>query len=1095
MEQEESDRPEALRKRLLWWKQPKKESKNRKVAFGHDASELTQPHCNNKINTAKYSIITFLPRNLFEQFHRLANVYFLFIVLLNWVPAINSFDKEVSMIPIICVLTATALKDLFEDRQRYLSDKKINSLLCQIYDSGQAKFVTRTWEKLRVGDIVEVSNNEQVPADIVILKTSDSANRKCYVETQNMDGETNLKVREAPPGLREYTSKDDLFPSKEFQCLLECTPPESQVDTFHGSVTIPNSDKIAVGIRNMLLRGCVLKNTESVTGLVVYAGHDTKAILNNSGPRYKRSKMEAQINRELMWCWVILLLFCLAGAIGCTLFLSSFTVLPPFLGDLQFSHITPIWTGFMAFWTFILILQVIIPISLYVTIELAKLAQVYLIDQDPQMVDKVKQEGVKCRSFNIAEDLGQVQYMLCDKTGTLTENKLVFKHCTIAGHDFVHKVRLTNESADAKIMVNHELTDILSSINSEKHMTLKKTLQEFFVLLAISNTVNVAKTSNTKAERNIKSSSITYEAESPDELALVNAAAAYGFRLLQRSASHAEVELPDGQISQYIVLHILPFDSERRRMSLIVKQRNSNKIKLLCKGADCSMMPRLKTPTRRDEEDVEVLTKAQLLNFSKKGLRTLVMAERILTQEEYQEWNMQHVMAQNALEDRENLLSNSFENIEANMSLLGATGVEDQLQEDVPSTITLLREAGIVMWMLTGDNQETAINVAHSCNLLNLGSEVFVLNCASSFQAETDLNEYIHKKSLQNSEDKAALVVDGQTLKYILTELSDLFLDLARSSSTVLACRVTPLQKGNLVKLVKESLRVLVLAIGDGANDVSMLQMANIGVGISGQEGRQAVMAADFALPRFHYIRRLLLVHGHWSYYRLASLVLHSFYKNAAFVFVLFWYQLHCGFSGQAAIDQLYLILFSVTFTSLPPLVVGVFERDFSSARLLNSPGLYSCGRLSSNYTSFSFWILMLEALYHSLIIFYIAIGTLVGTNVGIWEFGTLMCSQCIVVVMVQLSMEVRSWTVIHVASILVSICGYLAFGICYSSLKGARILGVTQACLSSPVQWAVILLSGVVAALPRMAFRAVRNPWKERRRSARSSDFQDNLG
>ena len=121
----------------------------------------------------------------------------------------------------------------------------------------------------------------------------------------------------------------------------------------------------------------------------------------------------------------------------------------------------------------------------------------------------------------------------------------------------------------------------------------------------------------------------------------------------------------------------------------------------------------------------------------------------------------------------------------------------------------------------------------------------------------------------------------------------------------------------------------------------------------------------------------------------------------------------------------------------------------------------------------------MLEALYHSLIIFYLAFGTLLGTNIGIWEFGTLICSQCIVVVMGQLSVEVRSWTVVHVASILASICGYLAFGNWYSSLTGARTFGVTQACLASPVQWAVILLSGVMAALPRMAFRAVRNTWK----------------
>jgi len=296
-----------------------------------------------------------------------------------------------------------------------------------------------------------------------------------------------------------------------------------------------------------------------------------------------------------------------------------------------------------------------------------------------------------------------------------------------------------------------------------------------------------------------------------------------------------------------------------------------------------------------------------------------------------------------------------------------------------------------------------------------------------------------------------------------------------------LACRATPLQKAYLVRIVKERLKMHTLAIGDGANDVSMIQTADIGVGISGQEGMQAVMASDFAITRFRFIERLLLIHGHWCYDRLARMVLHFFYKNAAFVFVCFWFQLYCGFSGQVMIDQMYLMLFNLFFTSLPPVAVGVFDRDAPSDLLSSSPHLYAVGRLSTVYKPHSFWVNMADALYQSLVVFYVAFGAFNGSDMGLWEFGTLLCSQCILVMLIQLGVETKSWTIFHWMAMLTSIVLYLGFGLTYnavcSNCEGlTNPYWVMQHSLMDPVQHLVLVITGLLSNLPRIFIRVMTN-------------------
>ncbi len=335
-------------------------------------------------------------------------------------------------------------------------------------------------------------------------------------------------------------------------------------------------------------------------------------------------------------------------------------------------------------------------------------------------------------------------------------------------------------------------------------------------------------------------------------------------------------------------------------MSIILRHPLTKERILYCKGADSAIMPILADPVTRDEENVIETTQQHLNMYAKTGLRVLCMAKRIISDEFYTDWLAQHTEAENSMHRRERLLMESYKRIECKLNLLGATGIEDKLQEGVPDSIHNLREAGIVVWVLTGDKQETAINIAYSCKLFTQNMEVIKLNARSRDSAEATIKGHLdiikaeeadfatHNEKngmrLSDRRQNRALVVDGKTLVYILDKRANLqlpFLELTSKCSAVLGCRATPLQKAYIVKIVKEELKMHTLAIGDGANDVSMIQTADVGVGISGQEGMQAVMASDFAITRFKYLERLLLVHGHWNYDRLSRMVLYFFYKNA----------------------------------------------------------------------------------------------------------------------------------------------------------------------------------------------------------------------
>ncbi|XP_019865878.2 phospholipid-transporting ATPase VD isoform X2 [Aethina tumida] len=1181
----------------------------------------------NRIRTTKYTLLSFLPRNLLEQFHRVANLYFIFIVLLNWVPAINAFGKEIAMFPVLFVLGVTAVKDLFEDRRRHASDKRINNSTCRIYSSEAMRYKKVLWKEVRVGDLIHLSNNEVVPADILLLKSSDPSG-VCYIDTGHLDGETNLKQRQVARG---FVEKQSIFEPSKFKSRIEVEAPTTKIYRFHGAIVHPNDARVPVGTENLLLRECLLKNTDYIEGIVVYAGHETKAMLNNGGPRYKRSSLEKQMNQDVLWCVLILIFLCVIGAIGCKLWLGTYKNLKePFR---EFESDT--MEAFLSFWTYIILLQIMIPLSLYVTLELCKMIQVYYIHNNADLYDPLMDKRSECRALNITEELGQIQYIFSDKTGTLTENRMIFRQCTIGGVDYNHPAcddqkdpaKMGSLSIEANIRLLEDL--YLNGPGSDCLVASRTShsgrIQEFLLLLALCNTVvcshqphhdfmnasgvvesmdgdssiheptiqhsndrytrleesrsvtpsppmafaagelrnrhhvptlspidsvehspsssdtgavssdshNSKVSSRPKllaipslfskksssngnlssAENEVQSSGSSsqyerkpiFEAESPDELALVDASYTYRFRLLKRTPTQVDIEHPNHELLHFKILNVLPFDSTRKRMSVIIQHPKTNEIILYCKGADSAILPNLASDDRNNEQrQINNITQQHVNNYAKEGLRVLMMTKRVLTQAEYNEWYSKHKEAEMSTDNIDKRVRDSFSSIETNLTLLGATGIEDRLQEGVPETLSALISAGIVVWVLTGDKPETAINIAYSAKLFSPKMELLKLMVRSKEAAQNTIDFYLREieESLNQEREREsvmrtnsissynysrttqaksrALVVDAKTLTFILDRRSNLtkpFLKLTTYCNSVLACRATPLQKAYVVRVVKEELKMRTLAIGDGANDVSMIQTADVGIGLSGQEGMQAVMAADFALSRFKYLEQFLLVHGHWSYDRLARMVLYFFYKNATFVFLTFWYQLYCGFSGSVMIDQMYLMLYNFLFTSLPPIVLGVYDKDAPSELLRSKPYLYKSGRLGRIYRPWSFWLTMIDSIYQSVVVFWVCKAAYEDSDVDMFEFGTVCTTACMFVMLAHACIETRNWTIIHVGSVLISISLFYIYSVVYDTFC-VNCFGLPstywtiQIAMTRHVYWLSTLLATILAVLPRLVYR-----------------------
>ncbi|RHZ26655.1 hypothetical protein DYB37_010399 [Aphanomyces astaci] len=897
------------------------------------SSETHGPFCTNVVVTSKYTKWSFLPKFTVESFAKLANAYFLLVSILQCIPAITNTGWPSTLPVLMFILTVDGTLAIIEDRRRHLADDEANSASCRVVFNGN--LVAMPWSALQVGHIVKLDNRGTAPADLLILAVHEvDVEHKagiCYVETKSLDGETNLKLRQA---MESTMHAQDEVQVSALHGRVECEQPNKAINRFAGSFfTDQPNGSIAnhpISIQNIILRGCQLRNTEWMYGLVLNTGPDTKIMQSFAKPETKWSSINDHVNVMIKWLLAMLLVAC---------------------GQ------------------YFLLLYQMIPVSLYVTISTVMLIQAMLMALDLDMYYDVLDSRMIVRTMALNEELGQISYIFSDKTGTLTCNVMEFRKCSINGVSYglgTTEIGMFFTKIPTFLLcflpyvnfhdpkLHQKLTDI--PLNSSTNALTNEA--EFFLHLAICHTVIPEQATDKHGDAVLR-----YSASSPDEQALVSAAKFFGFAFESRGLGVARVRVTNKSLQQdpsasselweFKVLDVLEFNSDRKRMSCVVQDPNGA-FMLLTKGADNVITPLL---ANDNDADVVAATLEQLQTFADDGLRTLTIAKKVIPTAYYHQWTKRYKAACASLDQidkRKNGHPNDIDacmvEMEQDLVLLGATAIEDKLQDNVPRAIARLMEAGMKVWVLTGDKQETAINIAYACQLMDNDMMQYVFN----------LDEYPDLASLRASLalcvadldqveiTRRSLVIDGDALEMVMADTDDacaMFLKVAMECASVVCCRVSPSQKAEVVGLVRaNNVKARTLAIGDGANDVAMIQRAHVGVGICGMEGMQAVNSSDYAIGQFYFLEKLLLHHGRLNYVRMSKLVGYMFYKNIILVLAQYFFLFTTGSSGQKEYSEVAFQLYNLAFTSLPIGVLGVFDYDVPWAVGQLYPALYKVG-------------------------------------------------------------------------------------------------------------------------------------------------------
>eukprot|EP00250_Pteridium_aquilinum_P014699 c22146_g2_i1 orf=517-4191(-) len=1086
------------------------------------------PYASNWVSTTKYNLLTFFPKALFEQFRRVANIYFLFAAALSLTP-LSPFTASSLIAPLVFVIGVSMAKEGIEDWNRFLQDKEVNNRKVLVHEGG-GTFAQTEWKKVRVGDLVKIEKDSFFPADLLLLSSS-FEDGICYVETMNLDGETNLKLKRSLEYTMDLDGDDDF---DLFQAKVICEDPNPHLYSFIGKLEIVDHEE-PLGPQQILLRDSMLRNTEYIYGAVIFSGHDTKVMQNATPPPSKRSSIEKRMDIIIYILFFVLFLMSLLGSVVLGIFTyklgPNWWYMKPYESNAYYSPNEPVVAALAHLVTALVLYGYLIPISLYVSIEIVKVAQAMFINQDLEMYHEETDTPACARTSNLNEELGQVDTILSDKTGTLTCNQMEFVKCSIAGVSYgqgLTEVEIAAAQRQGESLTLKEDIDCIASSDvmvgegsapekshvkgfnfkderlmdncwiQEKNVS---DIQLFFRILSICHTAIPEEDEETGQTR--------YEAESPDEGAFVVTARELGFEFCKRTQSSVlvkEYDLASGErvTREYKLLELLEFSSARKRMSVVVKDEEDN-ILLFCKGADSVIFERL----GKDGKEHEELTRAHLAHYADAGLRTLVLAYRKLDSSEYESWSDEFLKARTYVgADRDTKLDEVAELIERNLILVGSTAVEDKLQRGVPQCIDKLAQAGIKIWVLTGDKLETAVNIGFACSLLRQGMTQMIVSLdkddvkAAEASGDKDLISKVSQEStrqqimsarqqLQEEEDvdsAFALIIDGKALNFALgKDFEGDLMQLAIKCSSVICCRVSPKQKAMITKLVKESTGTITLGIGDGANDVGMIQEAHVGVGISGVEGMQATMASDFSVAQFCYLERLLLVHGSWCYKRIAFMVCYFFYKNILFGFTIFYYEAYAAFSGQAAYNDWYMSLFNVFFTSLPVIALGVLEQDVVAQLKLQFPHLYQQGIKNLHFG----WIRILgwmgSGIASSLIVFYFTVNILKyqafrkGGQVSSLDVLGATLYTCVVwTVNCQLVIFTKHFTwVQHFCiwgSILLWYIFLIAYGFLSPTISTTAYKIFIEACAPSPSYWLIILLVSTAALLPSFVYKAFQN-------------------
>ncbi|GBC24336.2 aminophospholipid-transporting P-type ATPase [Rhizophagus irregularis DAOM 181602=DAOM 197198] len=943
-------------------------AKSRTISF-KVAEKLKDKFPANVVRNQKYNLITFFPLVFYQQFHIFINLYFLLVALSQFIPPLKIGYIITYLGPLCFVILVT------------MGIKLVPS------------------SKIRVGDLIIINKDQRIPADLILLRTTESSGA-CFIRTDQLDGETDWKLRLAVPYCQKLPSDESLL---DINAEIYADSPQKDIHNFVGNFSKAVAEDIvpqveALNVENTLWMNTVLASGTAI-GFVIYTGKDTRAVMNTSHPETKVGLLDQEINR-----------------------LSKIL----FLVTLLLSLLLIALNGFRGLWyiylfRFLILFSSIIPIGLRVNLDMGKTVYGYQIMNDREIPDTI------VRTSTIPEELGRIEYLLSDKTGTLTKNDMELKklHMGTMAYNIDTMDEISNQldaafgKQQGKDVQRTSRTATSTILVGKSRRDMSSRIKDIVFALALCHNVTPVIESD--------DSEVTYQASSPDEVAIVKWTEHVGLTLVFRDINEMHLRTKHDKATDEIYFYE--------------------------KGADVVMSRIVQYNDWLDEE---------CGNMAREGLRTLVVARKKLSEEVYNDFSQRYHEAKVSLSDRkaqeQAVISTILEN---ELELLGVTGVEDKLQDGVKTTLELLRNAGLKIWMLTGDKIETATCIAISSKLISRNQTIHQI---SKLQSIEDAHEELI--SLQTKGD-FCLVIDGESLQIYMDHYQYEFIELAVELPVVVACRCSPTQKADITKLIKKFSNKRVCCIGDGGNDVSMIQAADVGVGIVGKEGKQASLAADFSVTQFSFLTKLLLWHGRNSYKRSAKLAQFVIHRGLIISVIQAVFSAIFYFAPIALYQGILIVGYSTVYT-MAPVFSLVLDKDVREDIALQFPELYKDlikGRSLSLKTFFQ-WLMISVYQGGAIMIMSIVLFEDEFINIVSISFTALILNELLMV-----ALEINTWHRLMVLSEIITLAIYIVSMIFLPTYFDLTFI------LTETFVWKVLVITAI-SSLPIMnKFLAKKNP------------------